>query len=114
MAREVEATACAIHPENGDIVTALIATIEELAAGIEIEAPRITPAGPFFAERCEGAVSTYRKDRDAVVQPVAGIDKPAVGGNQDLGAEISADKSGRKRRNSLASRQSARLAIEIE
>ena len=72
----------------------LIATIEELAGGVEVEAARIVPACPFFPDKCQGAVWADGKDPDAVVQPVAGIDKPAIGGNQDLGAEVTAGKPG--------------------
>ena len=78
MAGEVEAAGFAIHTENGDVVTSLIATIEELARGVEVEAARIVPACPFFPDKCQRAVSIYGKDPDAVVQPVAGIDKPAI------------------------------------
>ena len=51
MAGEVEAAGLAIHSEDGDVVTALIAAIEELAGGIEVEAARIVPACPFFPDK---------------------------------------------------------------
>ena len=79
MAGEVEAAGLAIHTEDGDVVGSLIATIEELAGGVEVEAARIVPARPFFADKCQRAVWADGKDPDAVVQPVAGIDKPAIG-----------------------------------
>ena len=37
MAGEVEAAGVAIHPEDGDVVTALIATTEELAGGSKLK-----------------------------------------------------------------------------
>lgn len=40
MAGEVEATCFAIHTEDGDVVSSLIATIEELAGGVKVEASR--------------------------------------------------------------------------
>src|SRR5436309_1024874 len=79
MAGEVEAPGFALHTEYGDVVTSLIAAIEELAAGVEIEAARIVPAGPLFPDTGQAAVCSYRKNPDAVVQPVAGINKPALG-----------------------------------
>ena len=79
MAGEVEAAGFAVHTEHSDVVTALIAAIQELARGVEVEAARIVPACPFFPEKCQGAVWAYGKDSDAVVQPVANIDKPAIG-----------------------------------
>lgn len=79
MAGEVEAAGSALHAEDGDAVSSLIAAIEELAGGIEVEASRIVPTCPFFPDECQGAVWAYGKDPDAVVQSVAGIDKPAIG-----------------------------------
>src|SRR5437588_10910083 len=79
MAGEVEAAGFAVHTKHGDVVTALIAAIEELAGGVEVEAARIVPACPFFADIRQRAVCSYGKNPDAVVQPVAGINKPATG-----------------------------------
>ena len=76
---KVEAAAVAIHAEGGDVVTPLIAAIEEVAGGVEVEAPRIVPACPFFADMLQRAICAYGKNPDAVVQPVAGVDKPAIG-----------------------------------
>src|SRR5262249_32854754 len=93
---EVEGAGFAVHAERGDVVTALIAAIEELACGVEAEAARIVPARPFFPHIGQGAVCSDGKNPDAVVQPVAGIDKPAIGGNQDLGAEVTPSEPKRK------------------
>jgi hypothetical protein len=76
---EVEAAGLAVHTEHGDVVTALIAAIEELARRVEVEAARIVPACPFFPDIGQGAVWSYGKNPDAVVQPVVRIDKPAIG-----------------------------------
>src|SRR5713226_502219 len=56
MAGEVEAAGFAVHTEHGDVVTSLIAAIEELAGGVETEAARIVPACPFFPDICQGAI----------------------------------------------------------
>ena len=56
MAGEVEAAGLAVHPEHSDVVTSLIAAIQELAGGVEIEAARIIPACPFFPDIYQGAV----------------------------------------------------------
>ena len=78
MAGEVEAAGFAVHTEHGDVVTALIAAIEELARGVEVEAARIVPACPLLPDIGQGAVWTYGENPDAVVQPVAGVDKSAI------------------------------------
>src|SRR5438445_2996274 len=96
MAGEVEAASFAIHLEDGDVVATLIAAIEELTGGVEVEAARIIPPCPFFPNERQVAVWANGKDPDAVVQPVARIDKSPVGRNQDLGAEITASKRGRQ------------------
>src|SRR5262245_53244535 len=90
MAGELEARGFAIHLEDGDVVAALIATIEELASRVKVEAARIIPSCPFFPYERQLAVWANGKDPDAVVEPVARIDKSPVGGNQDLGAEVTA------------------------
>ena len=56
MAGKCEAAGLAIHPEDGDVVVPLIATIEKLARGIEVEAARIISSGPLFPEVRELAV----------------------------------------------------------
>jgi hypothetical protein len=43
MAGECEAAGLAIHPEDGDVVAALVAAIEEAAGGVEAEAAGIVP-----------------------------------------------------------------------
>ncbi len=75
MAGEFEAAGPAIHLEDGDVVGTLIATVKVLASGIEVEAARIIPSCPFFPCEREVAVWANGKDPDAVVQPVARIDK---------------------------------------
>lgn len=79
MAGEVEAAGFLVYPEDCDIVATLIATIEELTRGIEIETPWVVSTSPFFTGICQRTVRTDGKDADTVVQPVAGVDKPAVG-----------------------------------
>ena len=93
MAGKVEAAGFVIHAEHRDVVSALIATIEEPAGGIEVKAAWIAAACAFFTDKSQDAVWPNGKNRDAVVQPVAGVDKPAVAGNKDLRAEIAAGKS---------------------
>src|SRR4051794_38658057 len=46
MARESEAARLAVQPEDGDAVAALVATKEESAGGVEVEAAGIIPARP--------------------------------------------------------------------
>ncbi len=75
MAGEFEAAGLAIHLEDGNVVGSLIATIKELASGVEIEAARIIPSCPFFPSEREVTVWANGKDPDAVVQPVARVDK---------------------------------------
>ena len=116
MAGEGEAAGLAIHAEDGDVVAALVAAVEEPAGGVEGEAAGIVPARPFFADERQAAVGADGEDPDAVVQPVARVDEPPVGGDQDLGAEVAAGKPGRQggdrlpRRSSAPSRRRSRTA----
>ena len=79
MTGEFEAASLAVHPEDGNVVTTLIATIQELAGGVEVEAARIIPSCPFFSDKGQVAIGTNGKDSDAVVQPVARIDEFPIG-----------------------------------
>ena len=56
VAGEFEPAGLAIHLKDGDVVAALIAGIEELAGGIEVEAARIITSRPFFPYEREVAV----------------------------------------------------------
>src|SRR5262249_6577493 len=90
VAGEGEDAGLAVDPEAGDVVAPLIAAIEELAGGVEVETARVAPAGPLFPDVGQRAFGAHGKDADAVVQPVAGVNESAVGGDQDLGAEVAA------------------------
>ena len=79
MTRKVEAPGLGIHSEYGEVVTSLITTIEKLAARVEVEAARVIATCPFITDKCQGAVGSDRKDPNAIVQSVGGIDKTAVG-----------------------------------
>ena len=92
MAREIQAARFAIHAEDGDVVAPLIAGVKELAGGIEIEAARVVPARPFISDEGQFSGFANREDPNAVVRAVARIDEPAIGGNHDLGAKITAGK----------------------
>jgi hypothetical protein len=53
---EFESAGFAIHLKDGDIIAALIATIEKLACGIKVEAAWIVASCPFLADEAEFAV----------------------------------------------------------
>ena len=78
MASKVEGAGFAIHTKDGDVVGSLIATKEKLAGGVEVEAPRIVSACPFFPDERQVPFWANGKDSNAVVQPIADIDKPSV------------------------------------
>ena len=96
MAGEVEAAGFAIDMEGGDVVATLIAAIEEPASWVEVETAWIIPACPFFPDKSQVTVCVNGKDADAVVHSVARIDKPPIGRNENLGAEVTASKAGRQ------------------
>ena len=77
----------------------------KLAAGIDAEAPRIIAASPFLAEQRQDARFGNREPRDAVVQPVGGIDELPVGRDHDLRREIGPGESFRQAGNRLFRRQ---------
>src|SRR5437870_161943 len=101
MAGEGEAASFAVDAEGGDVVAALVARIEKLAGGVEVEAAWVVAARPFFAGVFQGTVLTHCEDPDAVVQTVARIKEFAIPRHQNARAEIAAGKPGRQRRNRL-------------
>ena len=78
MAGECEAAGLTIDLEDGNVVAALIATIEELASGVEVEAARVIPSCPFFPQEREDAIWPSGKYPDAVMQSVTRIDKLSI------------------------------------
>src|SRR4051794_27259175 len=91
-----------IDPEHRHIVCSLVAHIEELARRIEIKTPRIIPTSPFLAHELQFAVLPNRKNSNAVMQPIPGINESAIGGNQYLRAEVTPGKSRRQAGNGLS------------
>ena len=114
VARKIEATGGAVHTENGHVIGSLIAGVKELSGGIEIKTARVVPACRFVLDKREFTVSTNGKHRDAVVYAIAGVDKPAVLGNKDLRAKITARVSGRQTRKGLPGCELSGGGIKIE
>jgi hypothetical protein len=79
MTGEFEPAGLAVYLEDGNVVGSLIAAIEELTRGVEIEAAWVIPSCPFFPNEREIAVWANGKDPDAVVQSVACINKFSIG-----------------------------------
>ena len=107
-------TGFSIDSKDGDIVSTLIAAVEELAGGVEVEAPGIVAASPFVSDKGQIAVGTNRKNPHTVVQAVSGIDEPAVAGHQNLGTEITAGKPGWQTGDRLPCFQSTGCGIVVE
>src|SRR5262245_39705458 len=114
MTCECEPSRLAIDPEDRDVVPALIATIEEVAGRVEIEAAGIIPSRPFFPDIRQVAVRAEGEDTDAVVESVARIDKSPIGRDQDFGAEVTAGKPGRQCGDRLPRGQTPRLGVVVE
>lgn len=82
--------------EDSDVVRTLIAPVEELTRGIEMETAGIIPVCPDFPFERQLAMRANREYPDAVVQPIARVNKLPISGNQNLGTEIAASKAGRQ------------------
>src|SRR6266540_4701833 len=114
MVGETEPACAAIHAEHRNVVAPLVAGIKELAGGVEIEAAWIASTRPFLPDESEFPGFTDRKYPNAVMQPVAGIDEPAIGRNQDLRAEVAAGEPGRQAGDGLPRRQPPLCGIVVE
>ena len=67
MAGEGQSARFSIHAEDRDVVAPLIARVEELAGGVEVEAARIIPSRPLVADESQLASFANREDSDTVV-----------------------------------------------
>src|SRR5262249_54871788 len=114
LAGEGELAGLLVDVERGDVVAALIAAGEELAAGIEREAAGVVAAGCGFADIREVAVLSDREDGNGVVHAVARVNEADVGRDQNLRAEVAPREPRRQRRDSLARNQSSRIRLEVE
>src|SRR5665213_1354922 len=70
---ELQHSCGAIHSIRRDAVTALIAYVDDSAAGIKAEIARIVAHGGDFADTGKGAIACNRADRDRVVQAIRTI-----------------------------------------
>ena len=115
VAGELQPAGLRVHAEHGDVVGPLVAAVEELARRVEGEAARIVAARPLVARRRSARRSApTAKIADAVVQPVAGVDEPAVGRDEDLRAEVAAGEAGRQGRDGLPRRQAPARGVVVE
>src|SRR4051812_18380376 len=114
MAREHEGTGLAHDAKYRHIVTALVAAIEELARGIEIETAGIVTPRPLFADERQLAGRADREYSNAIVQAVADVYKSAIAGNQDFRSKIAAREVRRQAGERLAGSQPTVGAIIVE
>lgn len=84
MPGELQATRLVINLEDSNVVASLVAAVQELPSGIEIETARIIASRPFFPHECQFAVSSDRENANAVVQSIPGVNILSVGRDQDL------------------------------
>src|SRR5580700_2915984 len=104
----------AIDVEHRDVVAPLVAAVKESAARVEVETARIVPAGPFVGDEAEQAGIADGEDADAVMQPIAGVDEPAVGRHEDFRTKVAACKTRRQRRDCLPPLESTGRGVEVE
>ena len=114
VAGEREAAGLRVHSEGGDVVAALVAAVEELAARVKIETARVISAGPFLAEIGQGPVFADGENGDAVMQAVAGIKETPVCGDHDFRAEITAGETRRQAGDGLPRGQPSQGGIVVK
>src|SRR4051812_9310004 len=94
VAGEREAAGLAVDAEDGHVVAALVAAVEEAAGRIKGETAWVVAARPFLADILHLTASADGQDANAVVQSIADVEELAVGRDQDLRAEVAADEAG--------------------
>jgi len=114
MARELKRPVLAIDLKDGDVVGSLITTVEIGSGWIKGKTSGIVPACPLFADISEITARANGKDSNAVVQPIAGVHKLPVSGDQNLGAEITSGEARRQCRDRLPRGQTSGLGVIVK
>src|SRR5262245_58800665 len=114
MAGEVQSARPAIHTKHRDVVASLVARVKELAAGIEIEAARIISTCPFIGDEGQFTTLANREYSDAVMQSIAGINKPAITRYHDFRAKVTAGKVSRQAVDRMTRGQPSLCGVVIE
>ncbi len=73
MTCEVEKTRPLVDPKRGDLVASLVAGVEKISAGIDIELRGIIAQGGSVAHMLQVAGIIDGKRGDGVVQPIGGV-----------------------------------------
>jgi len=74
LAGERQAAGARIDAESGDRIASLVAQVEIVARGVDIEAARVVASCPFLGDIRQLARRVDGEEGDAVVQAVGGID----------------------------------------
>lgn len=99
---ELEITIHLVHAKYGHVVSSLVTAVQKVAIWIEAEAARVVASSPYFFDIRKLTIVTDCKDPDAVVKPVADIDKTSVVRYENLGAKIASLITRRQGRQSLS------------
>src|SRR5579875_371569 len=81
---ESQAACLLIDPESRHGVATLIAGKEEIARWVQGDAARVVPAGPFFTNVSERAITADREEGDRIMQAIGAVDEPGVGRYSDF------------------------------
>ena len=67
-----------IDPKGRKVISSLVARIEKVTRGCEVEAAWVVASRPFVRKECQFPRCGDPKDADAVVQSISDIDKTTV------------------------------------
>src|SRR5437867_1934638 len=90
MPRKGQSTCIAIDTEYGDVVPSLIAAVKEPSGRVEIKAAWIISMGPFLPGESQHPGFANRECTNTVMQTVTRINEPAIAGNHNPRAEVTA------------------------
>src|ERR1039458_7246594 len=96
LAGEGQPAGARIDTESGNRISYLVARVEIVAGGIDIEAARVIASRPFLGDVRQLARRPDGEQGDSVVQAVGGIDEFPIGRDHHLGGVICACETARQ------------------
>ena len=93
VARKLQAALLMIDFEHGDVIAALIATVQKPSRRVEIETAWIVASSSLLADIRQFAIRPDREDADTVLKSIARVDELSVMRHQDLGAEVTSSEA---------------------
>ncbi len=83
MARESQFSGRLVDLKSSEVVGSLVARVEEVAGGREVETAWVVSPRPFFRNETQFPRFAHSEDRDAIVESISGVDEASIRGDEN-------------------------------